>query len=325
MRPASLRSRRAALSPHNARAPASLVTAPASRRTRRAGARSTSRSRTGASPRHRPRTFSLDGDLPASISTAAWSGRRFVDMPHPSRQGPYLAARAATRTAPSGRARQCGRGPRTRTGRPTTSRARMDFALRCAFAHGTGAIRTHLDSIAAADGDLLAGFAAMREDWRGRIELQAVPRSPFDLLDDEPGFRRVVADRRAHGGVLGGVTFMASARTLDRAMLDRIVRRAGDEGPRPRLPRRRDAATRRRGRSSASPMRCIRNRFTGKVLCGHCCSLALPARRRDAPRPSTASPRRGIAVVSLPMCNMYLQDRAPAARRAGAASRCCTN
>jgi hypothetical protein len=25
-------------------------------------------------------------------------------------------------------------------------RARMDFALRCAFAHGTGAIRTHIDS-----------------------------------------------------------------------------------------------------------------------------------------------------------------------------------
>ena len=52
----------------------------------------------------------------------------------------------------------------------------------------------------------------------------------------------------------------------------------------------------------------LRHRFRGRILAGHCCSLSLQpppdeariiAKVRDA----------GIAVVSLPMCNMYLQDR----------------
>ena len=41
---------------------------------------------------------------------------------------------------------------------------RMDFALRCAFAHGTGALRTHIDSYPQADADLVA---AVRRDARG--------------------------------------------------------------------------------------------------------------------------------------------------------------
>ena len=50
----------------------------------------------------------------------------------------------------------------------------------------------------------------------------------------------------------------------------------------------------------------MRLRFPGRIVVGHCCSLALQsdsadtiAKLRDA----------NIAVVSLPLCNMYLQDR----------------
>ena len=60
-------------------------------------------------------------------------------------------------------------------------RARMDFSLRCAFAHGTGAIRTHLDSLGKQTAISWPVFAEMREQWKGRIALQAVAIFPIDL------------------------------------------------------------------------------------------------------------------------------------------------
>jgi cytosine/creatinine deaminase len=52
----------------------------------------------------------------------------------------------------------------------------------------------------------------------------------------------------------------------------------------------------------------IRHRFTGKILCGHCCALALQGPEDEA-RVIALVKEAGISVVSLPMCNMYLQDR----------------
>jgi cytosine deaminase len=52
----------------------------------------------------------------------------------------------------------------------------------------------------------------------------------------------------------------------------------------------------------------LRHGFGGKILAGHCCSLS---RQPDAEVLDTLDKvaRAGVAVVSLPMCNMYLQDR----------------
>ena len=52
----------------------------------------------------------------------------------------------------------------------------------------------------------------------------------------------------------------------------------------------------------------IEHRFKGKILVGHCCSLA----RQDddlAKRTIDLVAEASLSVVSLPMCNMYLQDR----------------
>ena len=48
--------------------------------------------------------------------------------------------------------------------------------------------------------------------------------------------------------------------------------------------------------------------MSGRILVGHCCSLA---RQDDDERRRTidAVARAGLSVVSLPMCNMFLQDR----------------
>jgi cytosine deaminase len=190
-------------------------------------------------------------------------------------------------------------------------RVRMDFSLRCALAHGTGALRTHLDSVGPQTAITWPVFAEMREEWRDRMDLQAVSLFPIDLaLEDEAQFDEIVATTARHGGVLGGVTFVGEgpSEATDRA-LDRIVKAAAAEGldldfhvdesgaPEARtLERVADAL--------------IRNGFAGKVLCGHCCSLSvLPEREFGQVLAKIVEAR--IAVVSLPMCNLYLQDRRP--------------
>ena len=52
----------------------------------------------------------------------------------------------------------------------------------------------------------------------------------------------------------------------------------------------------------------IERRFARPILVGHCCSLAL--QEEDERRKTIdAVARAGLSVVSLPMCNMFLQDR----------------
>ena len=186
---------------------------------------------------------------------------------------------------------------------------RMDFALRCAEAHGTGAIRTHLDSYRELTERSWGVFAEMRETWRGRIELQAVALFPtIFAIEDEAEFAKTVRAVARHGGVLGGVTYRGEppSEALDRALdrtfeaamangldLDFHVDESANEDART-LERIADAA--------------LRHRFRGKILAGHCCSLALMA-DADRARVIDKLGEAGIAVVSLPMCNLYLQDR----------------
>jgi len=52
----------------------------------------------------------------------------------------------------------------------------------------------------------------------------------------------------------------------------------------------------------------LRHRFAGQITVGHCCSLARQP-EDEAKETIARVAEAGIAVVSLPMCNMYLQDR----------------
>jgi len=184
--------------------------------------------------------------------------------------------------------------------------ARMDFGLRCAYAHGTVAIRTHLDSQAPQDGISWPVFAKMRERWRGRITLQAV--SLF-LLDDElsRGIMESLADRVADcEGVFGAVTFPGQRLERQLEVLFRLAMERNldldfhvDETLDPEVHTLRAVAD-----------TAIRLDFPGKVTVGHACSLSTQPDhvvRDTLARVQTA----GIHVVSLPMCNLYLQDRLP--------------
>ncbi len=181
---------------------------------------------------------------------------------------------------------------------------RMDFALRCAYAHGTAAIRTHLDSAPPQHEISWAVFEKMREAWAGRIELQAAAIVGPDTLLDPVALDAVALQVQRSGGLLGG-----SVAAFDRSKeaLLRAVDKAGELG----LDL--DLHIDETGDPSAHALlhlaeAVLETGFTGKVLAGHCCVLTV----QDADtvkRTIDKTLEAGIAIVSLPMCNIYLQDR----------------
>ncbi|WP_176082592.1 cytosine deaminase [Martelella sp. HB161492] len=181
--------------------------------------------------------------------------------------------------------------------------ARMEFSLKTAYAHGTALLRTHLDSLPPQHRISFEVFSAMREKWKGRIDLQAVALFSTEMIF-EPFFDDLVQVIRDHGGLLGGVTMMLP--DLD-AQLDKMFRTASDNGFDIDLhvdeTEEREVLTLKKIAEAK-----IRNGYEGKVTVGHCCSLA----RQDeetAKRTIDVVAKAGLSVVSLPMCNMYLQDR----------------
>ncbi|HRE19805.1 MAG TPA: cytosine deaminase [Rhabdaerophilum sp.] len=188
-------------------------------------------------------------------------------------------------------------------------RARMDFALRCALHHGTGAIRTHLDSIGKQTAISWSVFDEMRAVWKGRIALQAVCLFPVIKVIDEPEeFAETVRHVRCYGGILGAVTFLGEPLDgkLD-AALDIMIGIAKAEGL--DLDFHVDESDSPDARSlEVIADALIRHRFGGRALAGHCCSLALMD-DRDRARVIDKLGTARLNVVSLPMCNMYLQDR----------------
>lgn len=184
-------------------------------------------------------------------------------------------------------------------------RARMEFGLRTAEHHGAVAIRTHLDSIGTQIGISWPVFAELRDRWEDRITLQAAPLFGIQSAVDPAHMAAVVAAVKAHGsGVLGAVTYMCPELEDGLEILFRTAMDNGwdldfhvDESS--------DPAARSLERIALAAMR---HRFAGRILCGHCCALALQGQEDEA-RVIELVREAGISVVSLPMCNMYLQDR----------------
>ncbi len=184
--------------------------------------------------------------------------------------------------------------------------ARMEFALRCAYAHGTAAIRTHLDSAPPQNGISWPVFARKREEWAGRIELQATALCGPDHALDTALVEELARTVKTYGGSLGGAISV-----FDRAgeAIANLVEAAGRHGLDLDLHNDESGDTASRSLLLLAD-RIIETGFSGRVLAGHCCSLAILA-REDAQATIDRVAEAGIAVVSLPMCNLYLQDRRP--------------
>ncbi|MER9334504.1 cytosine deaminase [Mesorhizobium sp. M0293] len=181
---------------------------------------------------------------------------------------------------------------------------RMDFSLCSAYAHGTRALRTHLDSVAPQEEISWPVFETMREAWRGRIELQGACLLGIEGVRDKKWFDRLAKRVAAAKGVLGVVTYMVP--DLEE-LLDHVFAQAIRHG----LDL--DFHADETDDVSAISLKKIAeaalwNGFEGNILVGHCCSLA---RQPDLDVLDTLDKveKAGLAVVSLPMCNLYLQDR----------------
>lgn len=183
-------------------------------------------------------------------------------------------------------------------------RKRMEFSLRCAYAHGTRAIRTHLDSM---NGQYLTSwpvFAEMRQEWAGRIDLQGVCLIGCDGYSADGEFLEIANTVAEYNGVLGMVAYplpdlkdrllgffaMAAERGLDADFhVDETMDPASETL-----------------RAIAETM--LDTGFDASVTVGHCCSLSTQDETRALDTLDLVA-KAGINVVSLPMCNLYLQDR----------------
>lgn len=183
-------------------------------------------------------------------------------------------------------------------------RARIEFSLKAAYAHGTKLIRTHLDSIPPQTDISFPLFAEIQQEWKDRIALQAVALLPLESVLDKPVFDAIVATTMKYGGLLGGATRILP--NFDK-ILDTLFRSAADDGLDIDLhvdeTEEREVLT-----LEAIADAKLRLGFEGAVTVGHCCSLA---RQDDGTikRVIDKVAKANISVVSLPMCNMYLQDR----------------
>ncbi len=191
---------------------------------------------------------------------------------------------------------------------------RADFALRTAWAHGTNALRTHIDTNRDGGAGAHAAIGHLRRQWRGRVEVQTV--SLFRFTD----FFEGAADH------IVGLTARHKATAM-----------GGFPQPNPDLPRQLDrimAAARELGigldlhvdesdlihaeclRATAEAV--LRNQFPHPVACGHNCSLSVQAPER-ARETIALVKEAGIGIICLPLTNLHLQGRGRGPVPAGAA------
>jgi cytosine deaminase len=181
---------------------------------------------------------------------------------------------------------------------------RAGDAIDRAWRHGTRAMRTHVDWRDPGVPLAWEVLNAIKQDWRGRVDLQLASLLPLDEMDrcGRDVARRVAADGGVFGAFVLGNEDQARkiALTFDLAeefnlSLDFHVDETLDE--------------------TATGIDLIvaetaHRHMAGRVLCGHCCALS--RRPRDTVlRLLDQAATAGVGLVALPTSNAYLQDSVP--------------
>jgi cytosine deaminase len=190
--------------------------------------------------------------------------------------------------------------------------ARFEFSLRSAYAHGTSSLRTHIDCFVPEQARMsFEVFRRLRDKWAGKIAMQAVSLVSTDLYDDPANAALIdlVADVE---GKIGGITYRLDDNqdpTILDGRLDRLFGIAKARGLDV------DLHVDENGQSSSRTLMqvaaaVIRNEFKGKVVCGHCCSLAVQSDEIIRQTISLVK-EANLAIVSLPLTNQFLQGRIP--------------
>ncbi|KQX29857.1 amidohydrolase family protein [Variovorax sp. Root434] len=191
-------------------------------------------------------------------------------------------------------------------------RLRMERALHDAWQSGTRALRTHLDWVQPEPPAALPVFEALREEWRGRVELQFVSLTPLDLFADLAAGERIAREVKRARGVLGAFVYRNEGIVHKLGRVFDLAQQHGmgldfhvDEGL--------DAEA--SGLRSIAQLVRARN-FRNGVACGHACSLSVQG---DGVANETLAlcAGAGIHLIALPTTNLYLQgawDRTPVQR-----------
>jgi cytosine/creatinine deaminase len=180
---------------------------------------------------------------------------------------------------------------------------RMEFGLKSSYALGTKAIRTHIDCPWDQFELSLKVFNDLQKKWSDRLTIQPVSLITLDAYTGKKG--EVLADRIAEqGGVLGGVPYTNPSLEHE---LDRLFSLAKERNLNL------DLHTDENDDPTSETLKAVakaalRHNFTGNIVCGHCCSLAVQS-PTDVYETLELVKAANIGIVSLPMCNLYLQDR----------------
>jgi cytosine deaminase len=181
---------------------------------------------------------------------------------------------------------------------------RAAYSLRCAEAYGTTAIRTHLDTEPGKSEPSYRALKALKKEWQGRMEIQYVSLCMIESYASPLGEK--IADLvQSHGGTgLGGMPVMHPE--LDQH-LDALFRIAKER----KLPV--DLHVDESGNPEAQTLKAVaqavlRHEFPHRVTCGHCCSLSVLS-PEDKAETLRLVREAGIQIISLPLCNQYLQGR----------------
>lgn len=187
---------------------------------------------------------------------------------------------------------------------PADIRFRATRALERAWRHGTGAMRSHVDWTTAEVPPAWPVLCELRQEWRGRVELQLAALVPLDLFAEAGA--SIAARVEADGGVLGAFVYrnrdigpglgrvfeLAVRHDLD---LDFHV----DEGLEP------EAA----GFDHVVALT-ARHGLRGRVLAGHGCALSVRP-EAEVREQLAAAAAAGVTLCVMPTTNAWLQDALP--------------
>jgi len=177
---------------------------------------------------------------------------------------------------------------------------RMDFGLKCSYAHGTIAVRTHLDSVGKDAHITWENLAQLQKKWQGKLIIQGVSLVSLDYFLTPEG--KNLADKVAKfNGILGGVAYqnpqleqqleqifsLALERNLD------LDFHADETGKINSFCLQKIAEI------------ALKYKFEGQIICGHCCNLSKQD-NQQVQKTIDLVKQAKIGIISLPLCNLFL-------------------
>ena len=180
---------------------------------------------------------------------------------------------------------------------------RAEFIIKSAYAHGTTAIRSHVDAAPEVFDTMFGPLKELAQERADRMHLQL---APFTGIGTDPVWvgELAVAAKDPASGVLS--LFLQMDDGLP-DFLDMTIRLADQHGL--ALDFHADETLDPKSNCLLEVARAVlRHGFEGPVVVGHCCAQSVHD-LDTLTRTLEAVHNAGIGVVSLPMCNAYLQDR----------------